>query len=192
MAHVHGAKAAASLVKPAADAGAAGMMGSAMGEMGKMTMSGASPMMGGGMGSMMGGNMGSMMGEGMGSMMEGGMGSMMGGGMGSMMNMGQGMTEAMKHSMGNPGVAKGVAAGAVASAGVAGARSTLGKIIRHPLTLIGFGIVVGYLAHKYRKEIISSTTRIGEKGKDFVLQQRENLEDIVTGQREAGEGEKPK
>ncbi len=181
MAHVPGEKAAASLMKPAAGAGTAGMMGSAMGEMGKMSMSGASPMMNGGMGSMMG--------EGMGSMMSGGMGSMMGGGMGSMMNMGKGMAEVMKPALGNPGVARGVAAGAIASAGAAGVSGTVRQIIRHPLFLFGLGVTVGYLVHKYRKEIISSTTLIGEKGKDFVLQQRENLEDIVKGKREAGEGE---
>ena len=171
MAHVHGEKAAASLMKPAVSGGAAGMMGSAMGEMGKMSMSGASPMMM----------------EGMGPMMGEGMGSMMGSGSGSMMNMGHGMAGAVKQSMGNPGVARGVATGAVVSASTTGARSALGKIIRHPLVLFGLGVAVGYLLHKYRQEIISSTTRVGEKGKDFVLQQRENLEDIVAGNREAGD-----
>ena len=81
------------------------------------------------------------------------------------------------------------ASGRGAAAGVSG---TVRKIIRHPLFLFGLGLTVGYLVHKYRKEIISSTTRIGEKGKDFVLQQRENLEDIVAGSRETGEGDEPK
>jgi len=41
-----------------------------------------------------------------------------------------------------------------------------------------------YLVYKYRKEIISSTTRAVDAGKDFVLQQKENLEDIVAESKE--------
>ena len=47
------------------------------------------------------------------------------------------------------------------------------------MVLFGLGIAVGYTVHKYRKEIIKSANRAAEKSKDFVLQQRENLEDIV-------------
>jgi len=39
--------------------------------------------------------------------------------------------------------------------------------------------------YKYRKEIISSATKTIDAGKDFVLHQKENLEDIVA---EAKEG----
>jgi hypothetical protein len=45
-------------------------------------------------------------------------------------------------------------------------------------------LVAGYLVYKYRKEIISSTTKAVDAGKDFVLQQKENLEDIVAESRE--------
>ena len=62
--------------------------------------------------------------------------------------------------------------------------STLSK---HPLILFGAGVAVGYLVHKYRKEIIDAANRAGEKSKDFVLQQRENLEDIISGQKEAAD-----
>lgn len=58
---------------------------------------------------------------------------------------------------------------------------------RHPLILFGVGVGVGYFVHKYRKEIIETASRAGEKGKDFVLQQRENLEDIISGQKEAAD-----
>ncbi len=83
----------------------------------------------------MGEGMGTMMGSGMGAMMGEGMGAMMGGGMGSMMNM-----------------SHGVVAGAAVTAGATG---TVGKIIRHPVVLIGLGVAFGYLLHKYRKQIIS-------------------------------------
>ncbi len=58
-------------------------------------------------------------------------------------------------------------------------RSWLGRVLGHPLVLFGLGVAVGYSIHKYRKEIIESANRAAEKSKDFVLQQRENLEDIV-------------
>lgn len=58
---------------------------------------------------------------------------------------------------------------------------------KHPLVLFGVGVAVGYLVHKYRKEIIETATRAGEKSKDFMLQQRENLEDIISGQKEAAD-----
>ena len=67
----------------------------------------------------------------------------MGGGM--MQPMGGGMM----HSM-NPGASECIVAGVAATAG----KSTLKKVLTHPVTLIGFGFVLGYLAYKYRKEIL--------------------------------------
>jgi len=49
------------------------------------------------------------------------------------------------------------------------------------------GVAVGYLAHKYRKEIVDSANRAAEKSKDFVLQQRENLEDLIASGKEAAD-----
>ena len=90
------------------------------------------------------------------------------------------MAHAVPAALSFHNVAKGVAAtGAVATASAPAGRSFLGKVIRHPLVLFGLGVAVGYTVHKYRKEIIESANRAAEKGKDFVLQQRENLEDIV-------------
>lgn len=79
---------------------------------------------------------------------------------------------------------KGAATGVVATASAKAKKSFLGKVFSHPLVLFGLGLAAGYAIHKYRKEIIESTNRAAEKGKDFVLQQRENLEDLVG---EAGE-----
>jgi hypothetical protein len=75
----------------------------------------------------------------------------------------------MKHAHGNAvnSVAKEVVKGSIVSS-----------------TVFGLGLVAGYLVYKYRKEIISSTTRAVDAGKDFVLQQKENLEDIVAESKE--------
>ncbi len=71
--------------------------------------------------------------------------------------------------------------GAVAVVG----KSYLGKLFRHPLVLFGLGVAVGYAVHKYRKDIINAANRAVEQGQDFVQQQRENLEDLVAGNRES-------
>ena len=74
------------------------------------------------------------------------------------------------------GMAKGAAA-------VAASRKTSGGIMsilsKHPVLVFGLGLAAGYYIHKYRKEIVSNATRLGEQGKDFVLHQKENLEDLV-------------
>ncbi|QSA98988.1 hypothetical protein JWZ97_02060 [Methylococcus sp. EFPC2] len=66
-------------------------------------------------------------------------------------------------------------------------RSFVSTILKHPLVVFAAGVTAGYLVHKYRKEIIAGAERAGELGKDFVLQQRENLEDLVAESREVKE-----
>lgn len=56
------------------------------------------------------------------------------------------MSEAMNHSM-----MTGVVAGAVATTG----KSTLKKILTHPIALFGAGFALGYVAYKYRHDILS-------------------------------------
>jgi len=75
--------------------------------------------------------------------------------------------------------------GAVMSAGAQSGKTIMSKLTKHPLLILGIGIAAGYYAHKYRKEIISSVNTAGEKSKDFVLQQKENLEDIVAETKES-------
>ena len=110
--------------------------------------------------------------------------------------MSEGMSGMMKSSMAQAGpaaasvssMAKGAAAtGAVVTAGSSAGRSFMVKIFKHPLVLFGLGIAVGYTVHKYRREIIDAANRVAERGKDFVLQQRESLEDIVAESREQEE-----
>lgn len=88
--------------------------------------------------------------------------------------MGEGMPGMMGKGM------AGMMGGAVATgAATTAKKSVLGRFFRHPVVLFGLGVAVGYAIHKYRKEIIGSANRAAEKSKDFVLQQRENLEDLV-------------
>lgn len=75
----------------------------------------------------------------------------------------------------------------VAAASAGG--SLMSRLTRHPLLMFGLGVVAGIVVYKYRKEIIATVTTVGEKGKDFVLQGKENLEDIVAESREEGESE---
>ena len=104
----------------------------------------------------------------------------------------EGMAEMMKRGIADAApvsfhnVAKGAAVtGAVVSAGSSAGRSFMGRIFKHPLVLFGLGVALGFTVHKYRKEIIDAANRASEKGKDFVLQQKENLEDLVAGTRES-------
>jgi hypothetical protein len=97
----------------------------------------------------------------------------------------------MKNSLGNQTAHGGhlsadLAKGVAVSTTVLTGKSLLGKLKKHPLLILGAGIVIGIYAHKYRKEIIASASNVAGRGKDFILQQKENLEDIVA---EAKEGE---
>jgi hypothetical protein len=112
------------------------------------------------------------------------MGEMMGGKMGAMMEQGAGMN--MAEMMAHRGMAA-AATGAAVTATSAAKHSLIGRLIRNPWVVFGTGLAVGYLVHKYRQEIIDTATRAGEKGKDFVLQQRENLEDLVSASKEAAD-----
>ena len=90
------------------------------------------------------------------------------------------MMNSAGHAMGNP-----VATGAMmAATGFAAGRGLLGaSLLRNPVTLlaagIAAGVAAGYLLHKYEKEIVLALSRAAGMGKDFVLHQKENLEDLV-------------
>lgn len=58
---------------------------------------------------------------------------------------------------------------------------------KHPLITFSLGVTAGYFIHKYRKEIIEAASDASEKGKEFVLQQRESLADILAEAKESGE-----
>ena len=81
-------------------------------------------------------------------------------------------------------ISKTIVKGSMASATVHSGSKLMNKVAKHPVLVFGLGVITGYLVYKYRKEIISSTTKVVDAGKDFVLQQKENLEDIVAETKE--------
>ena len=76
-------------------------------------------------------------------------------------------------------IAKGVATAVAATTIVQTGKGVMTTLARHPLVMFGLGITAGYLAHKYRKQIISITSKTAGQSKDFVLRQRENLKDLL-------------
>ena len=92
----------------------------------------------------------------------------------------------MKHAHGIAAnsVAKEVVKGSIVSSTVHTGRRLMSNVAKHPVLVFGLGVVAGYLVYKYRKEIISSTSKVVDAGKDFVLQQKENLEDLVAESKE--------
>jgi hypothetical protein len=80
-----------------------------------------------------------------------------------------------------------LATGAMVVAASAPGRSALGRLLTHPLVMFAAGAAVGYFAYKYRKEIADAAMRASEMGKDYVMNTRETLEDIVEEAKERAE-----
>ena len=97
--------------------------------------------------------------------------------------------EMMKHMpgmMSHP-VTKGAM---IAATGYAATRTLVGQgLLRNPLLLlaggIAGGIAAGYLLHKHEKEVVLAISKAIGMGKDFVMQQRENLDDLVAEAKES-------
>ena len=84
-------------------------------------------------------------------------------------------------------VVKGVATAVAASAIIQSGKGVMSLLGRHPLVVFGLGITAGYLTHKYRKEIISITSKTTEQSRDFMLRQKENLKELLAeSQNDAG------
>jgi hypothetical protein len=85
--------------------------------------------------------------------------------------------------------------GLLATGGYIAGRGLLGGLLRNPLVLLAAGVAAGYFAHKYRKEIILAVSRATGAGKDFWLQQKESLSDLLAEaeetQEQAAAGEQP-
>jgi len=79
---------------------------------------------------------------------------------------------------------KGVFMGIVISGVTHASKSITSALIKHPLALFSGGLAAGYLAHKYRKEIIIVGNRTAKESKNFLLRQKENLLDLVAESRE--------
>lgn len=85
-------------------------------------------------------------------------------------------------------VSKEIIKGSIAAVTVHSGGKLMNKLAKNPIVVFGLGVVAGYMVYKYRKQIISSTTKVVDAGKDFVLQQKENLEDIVAEATEESAG----
>lgn len=77
-----------------------------------------------------------------------------------------------------------VLTGSVATATAVGLSQSARGVLKHPLIMFGVGMAIGFVLHKYRKNIISSATTVVDTGRDFVLQQREHLEDLIAETKE--------
>ncbi len=73
-----------------------------------------------------------------------------------------------------------LASGAMlAAGGYAAGKGLLGGVLRNPLLIFATGVAAGYLLYRYQKEIIAAASKLTGIGKDFVLHQKENLEDLL-------------
>jgi len=97
------------------------------------------------------------------------------------------------HSSKGEVIAKGVATAVAASTIIQTGKGVMTTLAKNPLVMFGLGIAAGFLVHKYRKEIISITSKTAEQSKDFVLRQKENLIDLIAeAQEDTEEGDTSK
>ncbi len=104
------------------------------------------------------------------------------------------MNEAMKEACADmmqagaaatgPNLAKGAI---MATTGYMVSKGLGGLLLRNPWVAIGLGLVAGYMVHKYEKEIVAAVVKTAGMGKDFVMQQKETLADLVEEAKEAEE-----
>jgi hypothetical protein len=80
-------------------------------------------------------------------------------------------------------VATAVVATTIVETGI-GLSKTLAK---QPVILFGLGILTGYFTYKYRKEIIAITSHTAEQSKDFIVQQKNHLSDMLSEIQSGGE-----
>lgn len=100
--------------------------------------------------------------------------------------MNQMMQEAAKNMPHMMGSTNPVAHGAVlAATGFAAGRGLLGgALLRNPWVMLAAGIAVGYYLHKHQDQIVLTLSKASGMGKDFLLQQKESLADLVEGAKE--------
>lgn len=93
---------------------------------------------------------------------------------------------AQKHNIksSNPSMSKQVMAGTLATVTVNTGGKLMSKVTKHPALVFGLGMIAGYFVYKYRKDIIANASKTIDAGKDFILHQKENLEDLVAEAKE--------
>jgi hypothetical protein len=85
------------------------------------------------------------------------------------------MSQASKSESVIKSISNAVVATAIVESGL-----SLGKTIaRQPVVLFGLGLILGYLSHKYRKEIIAIGSYTAEQSNDFIKQQKNNINNLL-------------
>lgn len=90
----------------------------------------------------------------------------------------------MRHMPSPDMLAKGVATGVAVSAITQTGRKIMSVLVRNPVVMFGVGFAAGFFVHKYRKEIIAAASSAADQSRDFVLRQKENLEDLLAESKE--------
>jgi hypothetical protein len=96
---------------------------------------------------------------------------------------------AMESSISSKGdmMVKGVATAVAASTIIQTGKGIMTTLAKHPLVMFSLGIATGFLVHKYRKEILSITSKTAEQSKNFVVRQKGNLKDFLAETQEDAE-----
>ncbi len=96
------------------------------------------------------------------------------------------MQEAAKNMPHMMGSANPVAHGAVlAATGFAAGRGLLGgALLRNPWVMLAAGMIAGYYLHKHQDQIVLALSKASGMGKDFILQQKESLADLIEESKE--------
>jgi len=76
-------------------------------------------------------------------------------------------------------IARGVATGVAVSMIIHTGRGIVGAMNKSPVIMFGLGIVAGYFAHKYRKEIIATSRKAAEESRDFMSRQKDHLQNLT-------------
>jgi len=97
------------------------------------------------------------------------------------------MTMEVSNSSKGDMIIKGVATAVAASTIIQTGKGVMTSLAKHPLVMFSLGIAAGFLVHKYRKEIISITSKTAGQSKDFVLRQKENLKELLAETQENAE-----
>ena len=97
------------------------------------------------------------------------------------------MTMEVSNSSKGDMIIKGVATAVAASTIIQTGKGVMTTLAKHPLVMFSLGIAAGFLVHKYRKEIISITSKTAGQSKDFVLRQKENLKELLAETQENAE-----
>jgi hypothetical protein len=85
------------------------------------------------------------------------------------------MSQASKSESVIKSISNAVVATAIVESGL-----SLGKTIaRQPVVLFGIGVILGYVSHKYRKEIIAISNYTAEQSRDFIKQQKNNINNLL-------------